>query len=277
VITLKTDNELAIMDRCNVIVLDVLSELSGMIRPGLDIADLDAYAEERTRREGALPSFKGYHGFPSTLCVSLNEQVVHGIPKARKLVQGDIVSIDFGVFLEQFHGDGAETFAVGEVAPEVAELLAGTREAMRLGIEQMRPGNRLGDVGHAVQGQAEAHGWGIVRDFVGHGIGRRLHENPQLPNYGESGRGQRLDEGMVLAIEPMLNLGVAEVAVGADNWTVTTVDGKPSAHFERSVAVTREGPWVLGSGYPPGIVNVDLPARSAAVPVGAGSGRKERS
>jgi methionyl aminopeptidase len=277
VITLKTDNELAIMDRCNVIVLDVLSELSGMIRPGADIADLDAYAEERTRREGAVPSFKGYHGFPSTLCVSLNEQVVHGIPKTRKLVSGDIVSIDFGVFLEQFHGDGAETFPVGDVAPEVAELLAGTREALRLGIEQMRPGNRLGDVGHAVQKQAEAHGWGIVRDFVGHGIGRRLHESPQLPNYGESGRGQRLDEGMVLAIEPMLNLGVAEVAVGADNWTVTTADGKPSAHFERSVAVTRNGPWVLGSGNPPGVVNVDLPARSAAVPVGAGSGRKERS
>jgi methionyl aminopeptidase len=277
VISLKTTDELAIMDRCNAIVLAVLSELGEMICPGLDIADLDAYAEERTRGEGAVPSFKGYHGFPATLCVSVNEEVVHGIPRSRTLQEGDIASIDFGVFLEQFHGDGAQTYPVGTVAPDVANLLAGTREAMRLGIEQIRPGNRLGDVGHAVQSHAEANGWGVVREFVGHGIGRRLHESPQLPNYGEPGRGQRLEEGMVLAIEPMLNLGVADVRVGADNWTVATADGKPSAHFERSVAVTADGPWVLGTGCPAGVVDVKLPRAQEPARVASAAGQKGQS
>jgi methionyl aminopeptidase len=258
-ITLKSEREMAIMDRCNTLVLQVLAELTPMVRPGCDVADLDAYAEERTRGEGAEPSFKGYHGFPSALCVSINEQVVHGIPVPRKLVKGDIVSIDFGVHLDGFHGDGAQTIIVGEASPEVAALVHGTREALRLGIAQMRPGNCLGDIGHAVQSHAEENSWGVVQEYVGHGIGRELHESPSLPNFGEPGRGTRLVEGMVLAIEPMLNLGTAEVKLGGDEWTVSTADGKPSAHFERSVAITAAGPWVLGSGAAPGEALVDLP------------------
>lgn len=264
-ITLKSENELAIMDRCNTIVLGVIAEISRMIRPGCQVEDLDAHAAERTRAAGATASFKGYQGFPSTLCVSINDQVVHGIPVARTLEKGDIVSIDFGVHLEGFHGDGAETFVVGETTPEVAALVQGTREALRLGIEQMRPGRHLGDVGYAVQTHAESHGWGVVREYVGHGIGRELHENPSLPNYGRQGQGTRLEEGMVLAIEPMLNLGTPKVSLGSDQWTVTTADGQPSAHFERSVAITPAGPWVLGSGARPGEILLDLPMQDEVV------------
>jgi len=271
-ITLKSESELAIMDRCNAIVLGVMEELSQLIRPGCQVEALDAHAAERTHAAGAKASFKGYQGFPSTLCVSVNDQVVHGIPVARTLEMGDIVSIDFGVYLEGFHGDGAETFVVGETTPEVAALVHGTREALRLGIEQMRPGRRLGDVGHAVQSHAESKGWGIVREYVGHGIGRELHESPSLPNYGRQGRGTRLEEGMVLAIEPMLNLGTAEVSLGSDQWTVTTADGMPSAHFERSVAITSEGPWVLGSGAQPGEILLDLPRRDLASAASGGEG-----
>jgi methionyl aminopeptidase len=269
-ITLKSERELAIMDRCNRIVLSVLSEVQGMVRPGALVSDLDAYAEERCRQEGARPSFKGYHGFPATLCVSVNEQVVHGIPGPRRLQEGDIVSVDFGVHLEGFHGDGAQTFTVGRVEPETAALVEGTLEALRLGIEQMRPGRRLGDVGHAVQAWAESRGLGVVREYVGHGIGRELHESPSLPNYGRPGRGTRLEEGMVLAIEPMLNLGTPDVRLGRDQWTVTTADGRPSAHFERSVAVTAAGPWVLGTGAEPGRVEVALPEAALAAAGGPG-------
>ena len=259
-ITLKSESELAIMDRCNTIVLMVLAELGERIDPGVDIADLDAYAEERTRQEGAAPAFKGYQNFPSTLCVSVNEQVVHGIPRPRKLRQGDIVSVDFGVILEQFYGDGAQTFPVGHVAAERQRLIDTTREALRLGIEQLRVGNRTGDVGHTVQTFSESQEYSLVKDFFGHGIGRQLHEKPQLPNYGTAGRGPRIEAGMVLAIEPMLNLGKEKVVIGEDNWTVSTADGKPSAHFERSVAVTPNGPWVLGTGCAPGQISVELPA-----------------
>lgn len=270
-ITLKSERELAIMDRCNVVVLQVLGRLNSMIRPGCDVADLNAYAEEQTLAAGGRPSFKGYHGFPSALCVSLNEQVVHGIPSSRKLQDGDVVSIDFGVNLEGFHGDGAQTFTVGNVPPATRALVDGTREALRLGIAQMRPGNRLGDVGHAVQQHAEKHSWGVVKEYVGHGIGRELHENPSLPNYGKPGHGARLEEGMVLAIEPMLNLGTPDVILGDDKWTVSTADGKPSAHFERSVAITAAGPWVLGSGAAPGEVTVDLPEGRTAALAGQGA------
>ncbi len=271
-ITLKSEQELAIMNRCNTIVLGVMAEISEMIRPGCQVEDLDAHAAERTRAAGARASFKGYQGFPATLCVSINEQVVHGIPVARSLEPGDIVSIDFGVHLEGFHGDGAETFIVGETTPEVAALVRGTREALRLGIEQMRPGQRLGDVGHAVQSHAESQGWGVVREYVGHGIGRELHESPSLPNYGRQGRGTRLEEGMVLAIEPMLNLGTPDVSLGSDKWTVTTADGRPSAHFERSVAITAEGPWVLGSGAQPGEILLELPRHDVALAAAGGGG-----
>ena len=270
-IELKTPGELAIMDRCNSLVLGVLAEIGARIRPGVDIADLDAYAAQRTQEGGARAAFKGYHGYPSTLCVSINEQVVHGIPRRRLLRAGDIVSIDFGVFLEGFCGDGAETFAVGEIAPELARLVSVTREAMRLGIEAMRPGARIGDVGHQVQSHAEAHGFSVVRDYVGHGVGREMHQEPQLPNYGRPGEGRRLEEGMVLAIEPMVNLGGADTVLAEDGWTVSTRDGHPSAHVERSVAITSTGPWVLGTGLPPGRVGIDLPvASAAAVPVGGG-------
>jgi methionyl aminopeptidase len=271
-ITLKSERELAIMDRCNTLVLQVLSDFQAMVRPGCDVAELDAYAEEQTRAAGATPSFKGYHGFPSALCVSINEQVVHGIPTPRKLVEGDIVSIDFGVHLEGFHGDGAQTFSVGKVSPEVKALVDGTLEALRLGIAQLRPGNRLGDVGHAVQAHAERHSWGVVHEYVGHGIGRELHESPSLPNFGEPGRGTRLEEGMVLAIEPMINLGTADVTLGGDEWTVSTADGLPSAHFERSVAITAAGPWVLGSGAAPGEATVKLPAMQVPATVSQGAG-----
>ena len=271
-ITLKSERELAIMDRCNTVVLQVLSDFQAMVRPGCDVAELDAYAEEQTRAAGATPSFKGYHGFPSALCVSINEQVVHGIPTPRKLVEGDIVSIDFGVHLEGFHGDGAQTFSVGRVSPEVKDLVDGTLEALRLGIAQLRPGNRLGDVGHAVQSHAERHSWGVVHEYVGHGIGRELHESPSLPNFGEPGRGTRLEEGMVLAIEPMINLGTADVTLGGDEWTVSTADGLPSAHFERSVANTAAGPWVLGSGAAPGEATVKLPAMQVPATVSQGAG-----
>lgn len=271
-ITIKNDVELEIMNRCNAIVLGVMGELSEMIRPGCQVQDLDAHASMRTRDAGARASFKGYQGFPSTLCVSINEQVVHGIPVARILETGDIVSIDFGVHLEGFHGDGAETFVVGEARPEVVALVEGTREALRLGIEQMRSGNRLGDIGFAVQSHAENRGWGVVREYVGHGIGKELHESPSLPNYGRQGRGIRLEEGMVLAIEPMLNLGTPDVSLGSDQWTVTTADGLPSAHFERSVAITSDGPWVLGTGARPGEILLDLPRQDVAMAAHGGRG-----
>ena len=258
-ITLKTQAELEIMNRCNVVVLSVLSEIRERLEPGAEIAALDAYAEGRVRSEGAVPAFKGYQGFPATLCVSVNEEVVHGIPSRRKVKDGDIVSVDFGVILEGFYGDGAETFAVGAVEPDTRRLLDTTREALRRGIDQMRPGSRVGDVGHAVQTYAESRSCAVVRDYVGHGIGRELHEQPQLPNYGEPGCGARLEAGMVLAIEPMLNLGTAEVVTGSDKWTVRTADGRPSAHFERSVAVTEAGPWVLGTGNGPGELDIELP------------------
>lgn len=272
-ITLKSHADLAIMDRCNTLVLTTLSEIASMIDVGVNVADLDAFAEEKTLAAGARPSFKGYQGFPSSLCVSINDQVVHGIPASRKLVSGDVVGIDFGVNLEGFHGDGAQTFVVGTVADDVQALVDGTCESLRLGILQMRPGNRLGDVGYAVQNYAEENGWGIVREYTGHGIGRNLHEDPSLPNYGSPGRGKRLEEGMVLAIEPMLNLGTHEVVVGDDHWTVTTADGLPSAHFERSVAITAKGPWILGSGLEPGNVDVGLPAVGVGVLTQAVGGR----
>ena len=275
-IMLKNRSELELMDRANALVLGVLGELAGMIEPGVDIADLDAYAEERTRKEGAIPAFKGYHGFPSSLCVSIDEQVVHGIPRSRRLRGGEIVSIDFGVFVERFCGDGAQTFPVGTIPAECALLIERTEKAMVAGIAQMHPGKHTGDVGRAVQEVAEAHGYGIVQDYVGHGIGTEMHEAPQLPNYGDPGHGSRLEAGMVLAIEPMLNLGTEEVKIGSDKWTVSTADGRPSAHIERSVAVTAEGPWVLGTGKRPGEIDTALPvapvAQAAPLQSVAGSG-----
>jgi methionyl aminopeptidase len=220
------------------------------VRPGATTADLDRFAEEFIRsHEGAEPAFKGLYGFPATLCTSVNHEVVHGIPShRRKLAEGDVVSVDCGVKLGGFFADAANTYAVAPVVPEVAELLERTSDALYRGIAEARPGQRLGDVGGAIQEVADEKGYGVVRELVGHGVGRKPHEEPQVPNYGKRGRGLKLVEGMVLAIEPMFNLGVAGVRTLPDRWTVVTADRKVSAHFEHTVAVTAAGPRILTDG-----------------------------
>jgi len=247
----KSMSELKTMDRCNAIVLDILRRLQAVIAPGITTADLDRMAEEWTYEAGALPAFKGYRGYPATLCTSVNEEVVHGIPGGRELKDGDIIGIDMGVIVEGYYGDSAMTVPVGTVRPETARLLAVTEESLRLAVESAVIGNRISDIGHTVSSYVTAHGYTVVREFTGHGIGRALHEDPQVPNYGDPGRGPRLSEGMVLAIEPMVCEGRSEVVVGDDSWTASTADGSLAAHFERSVAVTARGPWILGESSPP--------------------------
>jgi len=233
------------MRAANVLVADVLAELREMVRPGVTTAELDEFAERRVRGAGAVPAFKGYHGFPATLCTSVNEEVIHGIPSARALSQGDIVSIDIGVLLDGFYGDAAITVPLGPIDPRVAELLRVTEESLYRGIEQARVGARVSDIGHAVQQHVEAHGFSVVREFVGHGVGAALHEDPQVPNYGPAGRGPRLAEGMTLAIEPMVAMGRAAVKVLRDGWTAVTKDRSLAAHFEHTVAVTAGGPVIM--------------------------------
>jgi methionyl aminopeptidase len=247
VIVCKSPAELERMRAANALVADVLAGLAAMVAPGVTTLDLDAEAEKQVRAAGAEPAFKGYRGYPNTLCASINEQVVHGIPSQRPLIEGDIISLDMGVKLNGFYGDSAVTVAVGKVAPETARLLTVTQESLEKGIEQVRLGGRVSDIGHAIQAHVEAHGFSVVREFVGHGIGASLHEEPQIANYGEPGRGPRLAEGMTLAIEPMVNMGRPGVKVLPDGWTAVTKDGSLSAHFEHTVAVTREGPLVLTS------------------------------
>ena len=244
-IVCKSAAEVERMRAPNELVANVLAELAGLVAPGVTTADLDAAAEKLVRAAGAEPAFKGYRGYPCTLCASVNEQVVHGIPSARRLVEGDIISLDMGVKLNGFYGDSAVTVPVGRVSEEAATLLRVTRESLGKGIEQVRLGGRISDIGHAIQEHVEAHGFAVVREFVGHGIGAALHEDPQIANYGEPGRGPRLAEGMVLAIEPMVNVGRAAVKVLPDGWTAVTRDGSLSAHFEHTVAVTKSGPLVL--------------------------------
>ncbi len=244
-IVCKSPAEIERMRAANQLVADVLAELAAIVAPGVTTADLDGAAEQLVRAGGAEPAFKGYRGYPCTLCASVNEQVVHGIPSARPLVEGDIISLDMGVKLNGFFGDSAVTVPVGRVAPEVETLLQVTQEALAKGIAQVRLGGRVSDIGHAIQTHVEANGFSVVREFVGHGIGAALHEEPQIANYGEPGRGPRLAEGMVLAIEPMVNMGRAAVKVLADGWTAVTRDGSLSAHFEHTVAVTKNGPRVL--------------------------------
>ncbi len=244
-IVCKSPAEIERMRTANALVADVLAELARMVAPGVTTADLDAAAEKLVRAAGAEPAFKGYRGYPCTLCASVNDQVVHGIPSKRKLVEGDIVSLDMGVKLNGFFGDSAVTVPVGTVSPEVQRLLRVTQEALAKGIAQVRLGGRVSDIGHAIQEHVETNGFSVVREFVGHGIGAALHEEPQIANYGEPGRGPRLAEGMVLAIEPMVNMGRPAVKVLADGWTAVTRDGSLSAHFEHTVAVTRNGPRVL--------------------------------
>jgi methionyl aminopeptidase len=244
-IVCKSPAELERMRAANALVADVLGELQTMVAPGVTTQELDAAAEARVRQAGAVPAFKGYQGYPATLCASVNDAIVHGIPSERPLVEGDILSLDMGVVLDGFYGDSAVTIGVGAITDEATTLLRVTREALDRAIECTRVGGRVSDLGHAVQQHVEAAGFSIVREFVGHGIGTKLHEEPQIPNYGEPGRGPRLLEGMVLAIEPMVNAGKPGVRVLDDGWTAVTRDGSLSAHFEHSVAVTTDGPMIL--------------------------------
>jgi len=249
-IVLKTAEEIEIMRAANLIVAEVLAELQSAVRPGVTTAELDRIAEELTRKRGATPAFKGYtvagRIFPASLCVSINDEVVHGIPSGtRVLREGDIVGLDFGVVYRGYYGDSAVTVQVGKVTPAAEDLIRTTRDALAAGIAAARPGRRLGDVSAAIQQHAEGRHYSVVRDFVGHGIGKRLHEDPQVPNFGQADRGIRLREGMVLAIEPMVNAGGPEVYLQDDGWTAVTSDGSLSAHFEHSVAIVESGPYVL--------------------------------
>jgi methionyl aminopeptidase len=245
VIVCRSQSEIEKLRQVNQLVARILAELRQLAAPGVTTQDLDEVAETRVREAGAEPAFKGYHGYPATVCASINEQVVHGIPSKQRLVEGDILSIDMGAKLEGFYGDSAVTVPVGQVAGPAAELLRITEEALFHGIEVVKPGARVSDIGAAVQQHVEAHGFSVVREFVGHGIGTSLHEEPQIANYGPAGRGPRLTEGMVLAIEPMVNVGKAAVKVLADGWTAVTRDGSLSAHFEHTVVVTHEGCEIL--------------------------------
>jgi methionyl aminopeptidase len=247
VIHLKSATEIEAIGRAGAILAELMRALEGRVKPGVRTADLDRFAEAFIRdHDGAVPAFKGLYGFPATLCVSTNHEVVHGIPTSqRRLQQGDVVSIDCGVKLDGFYADHAVTFPVDGIKPEVQRLLDVTRAALDAGIAAARPGNRLGDIGAAIQGVGEEAGIGIVRELVGHGIGREPHEEPQVPNYGRAGRGLLLEEGLVLAIEPMFNAGTAQVRTLPDRWTVVTADRACSAHFEHTVAVTAAGPQVL--------------------------------
>jgi methionyl aminopeptidase len=245
VIIKKTPAEIDAMAAAGDILVRCMSLLAGKVRPGVTTADLDAAAEKFIRSQGATPAFKGYRGFPGSICASPNQMVVHGIPGKFKLKKGDILSVDIGVVKDGWVADAARTFPVGEISPVAARLLAVTEEALFRAVEQCRAGNRLGDVSHAVQAHVEANGFSIVRSLVGHGIGRNMHEEPQIPNYGPPGRGIVLEEGMVLAVEPMVTAGRHMVRMGDDGWAIYSQDGSLAAHFEFTVAITAEGPRVL--------------------------------
>ena len=245
-IVCRSTAELQRMREAGRLVGEVLTELAALVAPGITTADLDDVAEKRIRRAGATPAFKGYHGYPATICASVNEEVIHGIPSGRRVLsEGDVISIDVGASLDGYYGDSAITLPVGQVSEEAATLLRVTEESLYKAIARVKVGGRVSDLGHAVQQHVEAYGFSVVREFVGHGIGQRMHEDPQVPNYGEAGRGPRLTEGMVLAIEPMVNVGTPAVKVLADGWTAVTRDSSLSAHFEHTVAVTADGPWIL--------------------------------
>jgi len=244
-IILKSRREIEKMKKSNALVAAILEELRKKIKPGVKTIELDRLSEEMALKKGARPAFKGYRGYPYSLCTSVNSEVVHGMPSERELKEGDIISLDFGILNDGYYGDAAVTVPVGQVTPAAKRLLAVTEEALYRGIAEARAGNRIGDISAAIQGHAEAAGFSVVRDLVGHGIGRSLHEDPQVPNYGTSGRGIELKTGMVFAIEPMVNEGTYRVDVLRDGWTVVTADGKLSAHFEHSVAITENGPVIL--------------------------------
>lgn len=239
-IYIKTDAEVELLREANQLVSKTLAEVAAHIRPGVTTRQLDTIAEEFIRDHGALPGFKGYAGFPNTLCTSVNDEVVHGIPSDYELRDGDIISVDCGVILNGWNGDSAYTFAVGDVKPEVLRLMEYTRASLEAGAREAIAGNRIGDISYAVQTKAESGGYSVVRTLVGHGIGKHLHEGPEVPNYGKRGSGTRLDRNLVICIEPMINMGTKNTRVQSDGWTVRTGDGKPSAHYEYAVAV-REG------------------------------------
>jgi len=244
-VILKSPKEIEGIRASNQIVAEVLERLRERVTPGVTTEELDIYAETMAKKRGAYPAFKGYMGYPSSLCTSVNAEVVHGIPSGRVLEEGDIVSMDFGTLYNEFYGDAAITVTVGKVSPVAEQLMEITREALYKGISEARVGKRLGDISYAVQAHVENAGFSVVRDFVGHGIGRNLHEDPQIPNFGVQGRGIELKSGMVFAIEPMVNEGTYKVKVLKDGWTVVTLDGKLSAHFEHTIAITENGPVIL--------------------------------
>ena len=247
-ITIRSQEELLKLEEASRIVLETLDEVEKAVAPGVTTEDLDRIAEAEIRRQGARPAFIGYRGYPKTLCTSVNDEVVHGIPGNRSLKAGDVIGIDCGAVFDGYFGDAARTVPVGKVAAETAKLLEVTRKALAAGIAAAKPGGRVSDIGAAVESVAVVHGYGVVRDFVGHGVGTALHEEPQIPNYGPAGRGSLLKAGMVLAIEPMFNLGRAEVSVDADGWTVRTRDRSTSAHFEHTIALEPNGAVILGTG-----------------------------
>ncbi len=247
-ITIRGHEELLKLEEASRIVLETLDAVEKAVAPGVTTEELDRVAEAEIRRQGARPAFIGYRGYPKTLCTSVNDEVVHGIPGKRALKEGDVVGIDCGAVVDGYFGDAARTLAVGRIPAETAKLVETTRRALMAGIAAVRPGGRVSDIGAAVEAVALVHGYGVVRDFVGHGVGTALHEEPQIPNYGPAGRGSLLKAGMVLAIEPMFNLGRAEVSVDGDGWTVRTRDRSVSAHFEHTIAIEPDGAVILGTG-----------------------------
>ncbi len=244
-IVIKSEEEKMKMKESNRIVALVLKEIEKLIKPGVKTIELDEFAEKLIKKEGAIPGFKGYQGFPATLCVSINEEIVHGIPSERKLKEGDIVSIDVGTIKDGFYGDGARTYAVGHVDEKGLKLMETTKKALEKGIEKAIPGNRISDISHSIQTYVESQGFSVVRQFVGHGIGRNLHEDPQIPNYGEPGRGPVIKEGMALAIEPMVCEGNWEAEILNDGWTAVCKDGSRAAHYEHTIFINAEGPEIL--------------------------------
>ncbi len=246
-IYLKTPEEIELLRKSNVLVGKTLAEVAKAIKIGITTLELDKIAEDFIRSNGALPGFLGYQGFPNTLCISVNDQVVHGIPSNYALKDGDIVSVDCGTLIDGFYGDSAYTFCVGNVDPKVKKLLDTTKEALYLGIEQARHGKRIGDIGYAIQQHCQAAGFSVVREMVGHGVGRNMHEDPEVPNYGKRGQGLQLREGMVIAIEPMINMGNRGIIFEKDGWTIRTIDRKPSAHFEHTVAVGKSSADILST------------------------------
>ena len=243
----KTEEEIELVRKSSLLVAKTHAEIAGLIKPGITTLALDKIAEEFIRDNGGVPAFKGYNGFPNTLCMSPNAQVVHGIPNDRVLEDGEILSVDCGVVMNGYFGDSAFTYEVGDVDAETKQLLKVTKESLYKGIEMAVSGNRIGDIGYAVQKHAESFGYGVVRELVGHGVGKNLHESPEVPNYGRRGRGAKLQEGLVIAIEPMINMGTRKIMQHNDGWTITTIDNKPSAHFEHTIVVRKGKAEILSS------------------------------